>query len=108
MHVCLVACLPGPFIFFGVGQASSISPQTQAFEDWQAMQVWNSQSKTKRKGRILAGETGSEVEVEAVPAKKAKNSGGVGLFEAKFKQAGTKPVQVWEGKYVIVLKDSRW
>ena len=48
--------------------------------------------KTKRKGRMVVGETGSEVEVEAVPAKKAKNGGGVGLFEAKFKQAGTKTV----------------
>ena len=64
--------------------------------------------KSKRKGRMVVGETGSELDVEAMPAKKAKNRGGVGLFEAKFKQAGTKPVQVWEGKYVIVLKDSRW
>jgi hypothetical protein len=46
---------------------------------------------------MLIGETGSEVEVEAMPAKKAKKGGGVGSFEAKFKQAGTKPVQVWEG-----------
>ena len=57
---------------------------------------------------MLVGETGSEVEVEAVPAKKAKNGGGVGLFEVRFKQDGTKPVQVWEGKYVIILKDSHW
>jgi hypothetical protein len=64
--------------------------------------------KTKRKGRILAGETGSEVEVEAVPAKKAKNGGGVGLFEVRFKQAGTKSVQVWEGKYASVLKVNGW
>ena len=54
--------------------------------------------KTKRKGRMVVGETGSEVEGEAVLAKKAKKSGWVGSFEAKFKQVGTKPVQVWEGK----------
>jgi hypothetical protein len=43
-------------------------------------------SKTKRKGRILVGETGSEVEVEAVPAKKAKKGGGVGSFETKMRE----------------------
>jgi hypothetical protein len=57
---------------------------------------------------MLVGETGSEVEVEAVPAKKAKKGGGVGSFEAKFKQADTKPVQVWEGKYASVLKSNGW
>jgi hypothetical protein len=57
---------------------------------------------------MLVGETGSEVEVEAVPAKKAKKGGGVGSFEAKFKQAGTKPVQVWEGKYASLLKSNGW
>jgi hypothetical protein len=41
--------------------------------------------KTKRKGRIVVGETGSELDVEAMPAKKAKKGGGVGSSEAKFK-----------------------
>ena len=29
-------------------------------------------------------------------------------FEAKFKKAGTKPVQVWEGKYASLLKSNGW
>ena len=32
----------------------------------------------------------------------------MGSFEAKFKKAGTKPVQVWEGKYASVLKVNGW
>ena len=58
---------------------------------------------------MVVGETGSEVDVEAMPAqKKAKKGGGVGSFEVKFKQAGTKPVQVWEGKYASALKSNGW
>jgi hypothetical protein len=34
--------------------------------------------------------------------------GGGPSFEAKFKQACTKPVQVWEGKYANVLKSNGW
>ena len=32
----------------------------------------------------------------------------MGSFEAKFKKAGTKPVQVWEGKYASLLKSNGW
>jgi hypothetical protein len=32
----------------------------------------------------------------------------VGSFEAKLKQPGTKPVQVWEGKYASALKSNGW
>ena len=32
--------------------------------------------KTKRKGRMVVGETGSELDVEAMPAKKSKKGGG--------------------------------
>ena len=57
---------------------------------------------------MVVGETGSELDVEAMPAKKSKKGGGVGSFEAKFKKAGTKPVQVWEGKYASLLKSNGW
>ena len=43
---------------------------------------------------MVVGETGSELDVEAMPAKKAKKGGGVGSFEAKFKKAGTKPCRL--------------
>jgi hypothetical protein len=55
---------------------------------------------------MVVGETGTEVDVGAVPAKKAKKGEGAGSFEAKFKQPGTKPVQVWEGKYASALKSN--
>ncbi len=46
--------------------------------------------KTNGKQHMVVGETGNEVDVGAVPAKKVKKGGGVCLFEAKFKQPGTK------------------
>jgi len=57
---------------------------------------------------MVVGETGSELDVEAMPAKKAKKGGGVGSFEAKFKKAGMKPVQGWEDKYASLLKSNGW
>ena len=47
-------------------------------------------------------------QVEAVSAKKVKEGGGVGSFEAKFKQPGTKSVQVWERKCASALKSNGW
>ena len=35
--------------------------------------------KSKRRGRMVVGETGSELDVEAMPAKKSKKGGGGGF-----------------------------
>ena len=56
--------------------------------------------KGKRLKGMVVGETGTEVDVGPVPAKKAKKE-GVLTFANKFKQPGSgkTPVQVWADKY---------
>ena len=92
--------------FLVLGRQVPFLPKPKASKT--ATQRRSGTGKSKRKERMAVGETGSELDVEAMPAKKAKKGGGVGSFEAKFKKAGMKPVQVWEDKYASVLKSNGW
>jgi hypothetical protein len=67
-----------------------------------------SSQQRERREAIALGTAVAAAAKAAAGAKKAKKGGGVGSFEAKFKQDGTKPVQVWEGKYAILLKSNGW
>ena len=65
--------------------------------------------KGKRLKGMVVGETGTEVDVGPVPAKKAKKE-GVLTFANKFKQPGSgkTPVQVWADKYEGFMKANGW
>ena len=61
MHVCLVACLPWPFVFFGVGRQVPFLPKPKPSKTGTRRR--SGTGKSKRKGRVVVGETGSELDV---------------------------------------------